>query len=245
MTAKYADRRLTAEGRVVQADTTVLTADVNYPIDLALQPRDKRVLDDTMRVSINSPSVGLDILESFTTKVRDAAGTFKVNAELAGRTGTAKLNGVLAFDASVTLPDLGITLPIHADLSARNVRSIDTLVMGSGPHKTPGQRERGSPEPFNAEAFVRLDLDANGSLIGNRDWWISASRARNGRTTFSSGTGSLCEAALSRSGNVGQRVFISKTARSLGIDSAVVGRSAIAQTRRPVPARIVAENVMS
>jgi hypothetical protein len=37
MTATYADQRLRAVGRVVHADTAVLTVDANYPIDLALR----------------------------------------------------------------------------------------------------------------------------------------------------------------------------------------------------------------
>ena len=52
---------LPAEAKVIQADTTVLTATANYPIDLALTPRDKRVLADTMRIRVSAPDVGLDV----------------------------------------------------------------------------------------------------------------------------------------------------------------------------------------
>jgi hypothetical protein len=134
--ANYENRRLIAIGRVVQSDTTVLTVTANYPVDLALVPRNDRILDDTMRVRVTSPEVALDILESFTTKVRNALGTFKVDAELAGKPGTATLNGGLMITrGQLTLPDVGITLrEINTDLRARNdTLIIDTLTMVSGP----------------------------------------------------------------------------------------------------------------
>lgn len=235
MTANYANRRLTAEGRVVQADTTVLTAEVNYPIDLALQPRDTRVLDDTMRVSINSPSVGLDILESFTTKVRNASGTFQVNAELAGRTGTAKLNGGLAVEGgSVTLPDLGITLrEINADLSARNdTIRIDTLVMVSGPQLNDLFRANGwIARPFNADSVAfDLELDAREfHLIGNRrlaDLFVTGRVKWAGTDQASSATGSVVvdRGRITLPETSDKELFSIEDWRELGIDSATVGR---------------------
>ena len=235
MTANYDNRRLTAVGRVVQADTTVLTANVNYPIDLALEARDKRVLDDTMRVSINSPSVGLDILESFTTKVRDASGTFRVNAELAGRTGTAKLNGGLMVDrGSVTLPDLGITLrEINADLSAHNdTIRIDTLVMVSGPQLNDQFRANGwIARPFNADSVAfDLDLDAREfHLIGDRrlaDLFVTGRVKWAGTDLFSSATGSVVvdRGTITLPETSDKELFSIEDWRELGIDSATVGR---------------------
>ncbi len=235
MTADYADQRLTAEARVIQADTTVLTADVNYPIDLALMARDKRVLDDTMRVRINSPSVGLDLLESFTTKVRNAAGTFKVNAELAGRTGTAKLNGGLVVErGSVTLPDFGITLrEINADLSARNdTIQIDTLVMVSGPQLTDRFRANGwIARPFNADSVsFDLGLDAREfHLIGNRrlaDLFVTGQVKWAGTDQASSATGSIVvdRGTITLPETSDKELFSVEDWRELGIDSAAVGR---------------------
>ena len=107
-----------------------------------------------------------EILESFTTKVRNAAGTFRVNVELAGRTGTATLNGGMAVARGVmTLPDAGITLrEMNVDLAARNdtVR-IDTLSMVSGERldqrfSATGQIVR----PFNAYGPGELPDDEPG-----------------------------------------------------------------------------------
>ena len=235
ISGEYADRRLRAEGRVVQSDTTVLTAEANYPIDLALVPRDRRVLDDTMRVQINSPSVGMEILESFTTKVRNATGTFRVNLELAGRTGAATLNGGLMVDRGVmTLPDVGITLrEINADLSARNdTVTIDTLSMLSGPEA--GNRFTASGRimrPFNADS-VSFDLDLIARefhLIGNErlaDLYVTANVEWRGTDQASSATGTVVvdRGTIALPETSDKELFSIEDWRELGIDSAVVGR---------------------
>lgn len=139
MAGTYADRRARVDGRVVQADTTVLTVDGNLPVDLALLPRAERFPDDTMRIRVRSPRVGLDILESFTNAVADAAGAFTLNAELAGRGRQARLSGGLRVDSGrATLPKMGITLRnITANVVAENdIVRIDTLSMISGPLPT-------------------------------------------------------------------------------------------------------------
>ena len=234
MTAAYADQRLLAEGRVVQADTTVLTVNANYPIDLALMPRDRRVLDDTMRVRVFSPNVGLDILESFTTKVRAAGGTFEVNAELAGRTGAATLDGRLTVkQGSVTLPDAGITLrEINADLRARNdtVR-IDTLTMVSGPQLSDRFSASGwIARPFNADS-VSFDLAMAARefhAIGNRalaDLFITADVTWRGTDQASSATGAVVvdRGTIALPETSDKELFSVEDWRELGIDSALVG----------------------
>jgi translocation and assembly module TamB len=235
ISAEYEAQRLKAEGRVVQADTTVLTAEVNYPIDLTLLPRERRILEDTMRLRVNSPNVGLEILESFTTKVRDATGTFRVNAELAGPTGRATLNGGLTVaGGQVTLPDIGITLrQINADLSARNdTVTIDTLSMVSG--EETGNRFTASgwiARPFNTDS-VSFDLSLLARefhLIGNErlaDLHVSSDVDWRGTDQASSATGNVVvdrgEIALPETSD--KELFSIEDWRELGIDSAVVGR---------------------
>lgn len=236
MTAQYADRRLTAEARVVQADSTVLTARANYPIDLALESRDRRVLDDTMRIAINSPNVGLELLESFTTKVRDASGTFRVNAELAGLTGTATLNGGLTVDRGVmTLPDLGITLrEMNVDLSARNdTITIDTLAVVSGTRLD----QRFTADGFIARPFNRDSISFNLALFANEfravdrrnlaeNLDVTANVDWRGTDLASSASGTITvdrgDIALPETSD--KELFPFEDWRELGIDSAVVGR---------------------
>lgn len=234
MEATYADQRLRAEGRVVQADTTVLTMDADYPIDLALMPRERRILDDTMRVRVRSPEVGMEILESFTTKVRSAGGTFKVDAELAGRTGSATLNGGLTVNrGTVTLPDAGITLrEINADLQARNdtVR-IDTLAMVSGPELSDRFTASGwIARPFNADS-VSFDLAMSARefhAIGSRtlaDLFITADVTWRGTDQASSATGTVVvdRGTIALPETSDKELFSVEDWRELGIDSALVG----------------------
>ncbi len=235
MTAAYADRRLLAQGRVVQADTTVLTVEANYPIDLALVPRDRRILDDTMRVRVTSPNVRLEIIESFTTKLRDAAGTFKVNAELAGRTGSATLNGELAVDSgTVSLPDAGITLrEININLLARNdTIRIDTLAMISGSQLSDRFAATGwVARPFNADStsFDLKMLARQFHVIGNRrlaDLYVTADVAWAGTDRASSATGVVVvdRGTIALPETSDKELFSIEDWRELGIDSALVGR---------------------
>lgn len=235
MSSTYANQRLLAQARVVQSDTTVLTVDANYPIDLALIPLDQRVLNDTMRVRAVSPDVGLEILESFTTKVRQASGTFKINMDLAGPVGQARLNGELAVNrGTVGLPDLGITLrDINTDLRARNdTVQIDTLTMVSGDELSNRFSATGwIARPFNADS-VSFDLRMQAQefhLINNRqlaDLFVTANVVWRGTDLASSATG---EVVVDR-GNIvlpetsDKELFSIEDWRDLGIDSTLVGR---------------------
>ena len=241
VTGTYADQRLVAEGRVVQSDTTVLTVNANYPVDLALMPRDQRVLDDTMRVRVSSPDVALAILESFTTKVRGALGTFKVDAELAGRTGAAKLNGGLVINrGQVTLPDAGITLrEINVDLLARNdtVR-IDTLTMVSGPQLSNRFNATGwVARPFNEDS-VSFNLAMRADrfhIIGSKnlaDLDVTARVDWEGTDQASSARGNVYvdrgRIALPETSD--KELFSIEDWRELGLDSALVGQLGLLPT---------------
>ena len=255
MTGEYDDRRLVAQARIVQSDTTVLTVDANYPVDLSLLPRDNRVIDDTMRVRVTSPDVGLEILQSFTTKVLNATGTFRVNAELAGRTGTATLNGGLAVNrGSVTLPDVGITVrEINVNLLARNdTITIDTLGMVSGVE--PDDRFTATgwiARPFNEDSVsFALAMQAREfHLIGDKrlaDLHVTGDVTWKGTDQASSATGSVLvnDGFIALPATSDKELFSIEDWRELGIDSVVVGRLGLL----PTPARrfvrgLSAENV--
>jgi translocation and assembly module TamB len=135
LNASYADRRVRAIGQIVQEDTLVLTVDANWPVDLALVPRDTRAMDDTVRVTVRSPDVDLSILESFTPAIRSASGIGRANLELAGQRRDARLNGGFTIrDGRATLPGMGITVrAVHADILARNdTVLVDSLYLVSG-----------------------------------------------------------------------------------------------------------------
>jgi translocation and assembly module TamB len=235
ITSAYENRRLVAEAKVVQSDTTVLTVNANYPIDLALLPLDRRTVDDTMRVRVASPEVGLEILESFTTKVRQAAGTFRINMDLAGPVGQAKLNGMLAVNGgAVSLPDMGITLrEINTDLQAQNDSvHIDTLTMVSGPELSNRFSATGFiNRPFNRDS-VGFDLQVRAEefhLIGRRqlaNLFVTANVGWKGTDLASSATGVVVvdrgDIALPATSD--KQLFSVEDWRELGIDSAAVLR---------------------
>lgn len=107
----YAERRLRASLKVLQGDTTVIDATANYPVDLAFAARERRVLDDTMRVTIRSRDVDLRLLESFTNTVDSSGGRFSANLDLAGPTGSRSLEGEMTVaDGFAKLPDVGVLL---------------------------------------------------------------------------------------------------------------------------------------
>ena len=235
MTSSYENKRLLAEAKVVQEDTTVLSVNANYPIDLALLPLDRRVLDDTMRVQVVSPEVGLDILQSFTTRVRQAGGTFKVDMDLAGPVGQAKLNGELSVTRGlVALPDLGITLrEINTGLVARNdTVVIDTLSMVSGDELSNRFIASGSvTQPFNRDS-VGFDLHLIAQefhLIGNRgfaDLDVSANVTWRGTDLASSATGLVLvdRGDIALPGTTDKELFSIEDWKELGIDSTLIGR---------------------
>lgn len=159
----YADRRLRGTALVTQADTTVLTMDASIPVDLAIRSRESRLLDDTLRVSVRSPEVQLSVLESFTTAIRGASGTFSANMELSGPRQAAELNGTIAVTRGrATLPTMGITLrDIHARIRANeDTLRVDSLSMVSGPEDDDALAIRGFVAHPLDTARVAFDLGA-------------------------------------------------------------------------------------
>jgi translocation and assembly module TamB len=233
--ARYENGRVSGEGRVVQADTTVLTVDGSYPIDLALLPRDNRFPADTMRLRVRAPNVGLAILESFTTAVRSASGTLTANAELAGMAGRAMLNGQLAVNSGqVTLPLMGITLRrINADLTARNDTLVfDTLTMVSGPENTSTFSTSGwIAHPLNPDSVAfDLGLLANEfHAIGRRtiaDLYVTANVQWRGTDLNSTATGvvSVDRGDIALPETTDKDLYAVPDWRELGLDSTVYGR---------------------
>jgi len=131
----YADRRLLFGGDVVRNDTALVAIRANVPLDLALAPRDRRFLRDTMRVSLRSQDLDLSVLESFLPSMSDARGRLSADIALAGTSADAALSGFFRVDsASAFIPDLGIRLRnVYADLvAARDTVRIRRLSMVSG-----------------------------------------------------------------------------------------------------------------
>lgn len=134
-TGRYENQRFLGNLAVLRNDTTVLGLVANVPLDLALESRSRRLLDDTMRVSLESRDVDLALVESFTPALTEARGRLNASVSLAGRPSSRSYEGFLRIDsAGALVPDLGIRVRnVFADITARDDSiTIRRLSMVSG-----------------------------------------------------------------------------------------------------------------
>ena len=104
----YAEQRLQAELALSRGDSVLLRAEGELPVDLAIAPRARRLLDRPIRGNIRSERVDLSVLEAFTTAVREASGTFVANLDVGGRVDEPRLTGGLQVtNGALALPNLG------------------------------------------------------------------------------------------------------------------------------------------
>ena len=151
LTGRYANRRLSGSLGVLRGDTTVLSVEGNVPLDLALASRSRRLLDDSMRVSVVSRDVDLKIVESFTPAVTGATGRLNANLSIAGRPRATALEGFVRVDsAGAFVTDLGVQIrDFFADLRAeRDTVRIERFAMVSG---------ESSRNSLSLDGFVALD----------------------------------------------------------------------------------------
>ncbi len=131
----YADRRGTFGMDVLRNDSTVVSVRGHLPVDLALAPRDERLLQDTLRVTVRSTNLDMAVVESFVPSLSNARGRLSADFSLAGTPQRTVLEGFLRVDSvAASVPDLGIRLrDVHADLVAqRDTLRIRRLSMVSG-----------------------------------------------------------------------------------------------------------------
>ncbi|HEX7123121.1 MAG TPA: translocation/assembly module TamB domain-containing protein [Gemmatimonadaceae bacterium] len=128
---RYANQRLQADVTMAQRGVQVLEATATIPVDL---PR-RRLLDDSMRVTLSSNDVDLGLVETFTPSVRGSRGRFTANLDMLGSRGARRLNGFVRItDGAGELTDLGIRLRnVNVDLVAeRDTLRVNRLALVSG-----------------------------------------------------------------------------------------------------------------
>lgn len=120
----YAQQRLLFGANVLRNDSSVVAVSGNLPMDLALLPRDRRLLrgsaGDTLRVSVKSTALDMPVVESFLPSMSNASGRLSADFSLAGPVDRAALEGYLRIDSvSASIANLGIRLrDMNADLEA-------------------------------------------------------------------------------------------------------------------------------
>jgi translocation and assembly module TamB len=115
---RYGDRRLEADATLVDNGRAALSADIGFPVDLALdRPPGPRVLEESMRVAVTVDSLPLESLPSFTDAVEDIRGTLRADVVATGTPSEPSLDGAVALDlASLHLVPTGVT---YSDIHGR------------------------------------------------------------------------------------------------------------------------------
>ncbi|HEX5829404.1 MAG TPA: translocation/assembly module TamB domain-containing protein, partial [Gemmatimonadaceae bacterium] len=137
--AGYAERRLRTRLSLQQGDSVLLRGAATLPVDLALAPRPYRVLDEPLTGSVRSERVDLSAIESFTTLVREARGTFLLNVDLGGTIAHPQLRGDLQVESGAArLPALGgvlvsdVRADVRFDGDSLLVRRLDAATRENG-----------------------------------------------------------------------------------------------------------------
>lgn len=165
----YEDRRFRGGLDVLQKDTTVMAVVANLPVDLALAGRSRRLLDDTLRVSLISRNVDLGLIESFTPSLSEARGRLNANLSLTGRPNARAYEGFLRVDsAGAFVADLGIRVRnVFADIVAQgDTIDIRRISMVSG------EESRDSLWVRGAISLADVDDPSFDVTLGARDFHV-------------------------------------------------------------------------
>ena len=105
---EYERRRLSTDLVLARADNVLVRARTDVPVDLAIVPRSRRVLYEPLSGYIQANRVDLSALETFTSAIRNASGTFTIDARLNGTPASPRMNGSLAVNGgALDIPQLG------------------------------------------------------------------------------------------------------------------------------------------
>ncbi len=139
--ATYAARRLIGDLRLLRDAQPAITMTASLPVDLAMVGVEKRLIDDSLQVSVRADSVDLALLEAMIPNVANAHGRLQAHVDVSGRWTRPSFAGEVAVrGGGMALAAAGIELRNvngHLSLSGDSVPVIrlDSLVMASGPHR--------------------------------------------------------------------------------------------------------------
>ena len=150
---KYAERRFNGSAKLFRGAAAALTADVSLPVDLALAPRAKRLLEDPLRGSVRTDSADLAIIEALLTGADVTEGKLSMNAELGGTWTRPTVDGRISVaHGAVALPALGVRVKaIDADVTMRG----DSIALDKFSALSDGPGEQGS---LTMHGFIDLDV---------------------------------------------------------------------------------------
>ncbi len=126
-TARYDERRVTADLSVTIDGRSALTASASVPVDLAFERRRRRLLDEPLTGRVTSAAVDLGLLESIVPSLQRGVGRLDTDITLTGTWDRPRLTGQLSVErGALTLADLGIRLQ---ELSADVHLAGDTIAI--------------------------------------------------------------------------------------------------------------------
>jgi translocation and assembly module TamB len=135
LNGSYAKRLLDTKMLVFRHDTAVISFTGSWPLNLALVPVQRRMLDDPLKGHLAGDSLDLAVLETLSPSFSRPSGTASVALDLTGTWRHPLLTGRMRVrNGEMGLPALGTRLRrVEADIGFRadSVR-IDTLSMASG-----------------------------------------------------------------------------------------------------------------
>ena len=108
LSGRYVDRALTTH-LVLRRDSVIaLSGTVRLPLDLALEARTQRLLDDSLGGELRSGAADLSLVQGFTNVVADASGKLDIDLSLGGTWARPRLTGAMRVqDGAARLAGLG------------------------------------------------------------------------------------------------------------------------------------------
>ena len=135
LTGAYANRLLGTKMTVFRRDTAVMSFTGTWPLNLALMPVERRMLDEPLKGHLAGDSLDLAVLETISTSFSRPSGIASVGLDLAGTWRHPLLTGRMrVHNGELGLPALGTRLrKLEADIGFRpDTVRIDTLSAASG-----------------------------------------------------------------------------------------------------------------
>ena len=171
-TGRYADHRLETALGLRSRGEELVRANLSLPVDLALVPVARRLLDEPLRGTVRADSVNLGLLEAMTSAVQRASGNLRLLVDVGGRWGSPTFDGsVLVTDGAMTLPAIGIRLErVSADVAlARDSVAIRRIAASTTGRKNGSIALRGSLGLADREnPSFDLTLNANYFHVVNK-----------------------------------------------------------------------------
>jgi translocation and assembly module TamB len=134
----YGARRLIGDLRLLRDNQPAVNMTASLPVDLALTPVERRLVDDTLRVAARADSVDLALVEAMVQNINNARGRLQARLDIAGTWRRPTFSGFLDLrGATLGLAPAGIQLRnINGRLTLSGdsipVLRLDSLVMASG-----------------------------------------------------------------------------------------------------------------